>query len=145
MDNFVSKEIAILLKANGFNELCRYAYKEDKLLPYQHYSHTHKNKEDYQKNSNFDNAKVPTYSAPTISVVIQWLYDAKKIWIEVYPFGDDNDYPKWSYLIIDLTNNKSIIDNAFNTLEVSYEDLIANSYLTPINAYMAGIKHILNE
>ena len=129
MEDFVTFEISKKLKEKGFNEPCTAYY------------HIHENIEDsinsfeYAYDYDFYN-EYNTYrcGAPTISQVVSWLLDKKKIFLTV-------DFePKGFFFIV----NSNI---TFNYEDV-YEFDIFDSKCTfskPQDAYKEGIKYIIDK
>lgn len=86
-----------------------------------------------------------SYPAPTISEVVMWLYENHGIWIVIDTLGNKNDYPKFDYKTISLSDLDSDTKWLMKKLGISYEELIANSYNTPTEAYEAALEYVLTN
>ena len=123
MNTTVNFELAKLLKEKGFNEPCRFVHDNWNNIEdwYDIYGEYHRNSE--------KNASV-YYSAPTISDVLDWLYEKHYIWIEV-----SREYANGKYIyeyFIDINNQ----EYGFNTPQEAYESAIKKS--------LEGIKYYDN-
>lgn len=77
MNNFVSFEVAKLLKEKGFDSVMKY-----------HYPDLNKNQEKYCLPTNWNkfvdmDGNSNYYSAPTIAEVLMWMYEKHGIWINI--------------------------------------------------------------
>lgn len=119
-EEYVSLNIAKLLKAKGFKEDCRCYYLDG-------YKFTHYHGEVIPKDKE-------TYPAPTQQVAMRWLREIHNITIIVKPFwaeGDMRNKTRWTYEIISLINN----NNRYATVgKDTYEE-----------ACEAGIKYCLEN
>lgn len=125
-------EIAKLLKEKGFDEhtICGYngAYEPYHLSLIEF--------ADSQRNSELINL---VYSAPTISDVVDWVYEKHGIWISVAP-RFYNDGSLWFvYESLDISKNdiESLNNNLFQG--------IFEMYKSPSEAYLVGIEYTLNN
>lgn len=116
MNTPVSFEIAKLLAEKGFDERCRFVHDT--------WNNIHDWVEDGEgehRNSH-KNASI-YYSAPTIADVVMWLYEKHNIWIGV------NRNPNFYYVVYSKTEVKDI----------------KNNFNSPIEAYEAAIKYVLEN
>ncbi len=74
-----------------------------------------------------------TYSAPTISEVVMWLYEKHGIWIGVQPTSVVGKFQFRTYY-----NNKSVMNQHWN-------DSMSKEFSSPIEAYEAAIEYTLNN
>ena len=120
-ENYVSFEIAKLLKEKGFNEPCLMCYTSDgKLGNYGHYR-------------SYKNSDVFSLTAPTIQMAMKWLREVHNIDIIAPPQYDNI---KWTYSAvifklsipcteIRLNDNKDKKEEAFETaIKYCLENLI---------------------
>lgn len=91
-EDYVSFEIAKLLKAKGFDENCMRSYVKDKLVISQGF------KNSYYEKMYSDGCYRPI-SAPTLQMVMKWLREEKDVQIEISIVGTDTwESPtKWMY------------------------------------------------
>ena len=133
MEDIVTFEIAKKLKEKGFREECL-AYYNDDSIEYNHESKIF-NCELFISHNSYDNIWHRDYiDAPTISQVLKWLLDKKKIFLTV-----DIESRGFFYIV-----NYDILTN----LEEEHEFQIFTPngcYRTPQEAYESGIEHILDN
>lgn len=123
---FLSFEIAKKLKEKGFP---------------QHWSNLHYILENEYEDDFFEvGAKyqveviydyIPTIAAPTISQVLKWLREEKKLFIEVYMY---NNHYLWEIY------NTEIVDVDMTQKSEKYSE---EEYLTYEDAALAGIEYVL--
>ena len=117
MEDFVSFEIAKKLKEKGFNVSCIYAYCKQggwnkytqKHEPITYILRTDGNPfgtyyigKNWNKEYKINKNKIQC-SAPTISQVLKWLREEKKIHISLCRYKDDNiSFAGWFYLIVEM-------------------------------------------
>lgn len=122
MEDFVPFEIAKKLKEKGFT--CKYPfamYNEDgKFYP------LYSSDKYYYEISDFDSRD---FIAPTISQVLKWLREEKKLHIVIIIWGRT-----WGYNIIELPSGRSLHWTAYQEDIKSYED-----------AAIAGIEYVLDN
>lgn len=128
----VTFEIAKLLKEKGFNDGADYWYSVEGSL--------------YHVNE-FNNCSgyIPDHScdAPTISDVIDWIYEKHGIWILVDWMTRTKPYHSGFYSHLRGTSKRLNSDNLIvinNTEDLGYE-----IFHTPQEAYLAGIEYTLNN
>lgn len=117
MEYFVPFEIAKKLKEKGFQEKCYHYYK----------NHVVMSQTSIPLNNN---AEAVHYSAPTISQVLKWLREEKKIHIAI----DYSNVSKWRYIIIHLGDNFIKEPNVWEKGFDSYKQ-----------AVLAGIEYVLDN
>lgn len=128
-EDYVSFEVAKLLKEKGFNEPCFYYYKDGNLM----FSPFLKGRNSYQTD---------TYSAPTLQMAMRWLREVHHLYIDV---GFGNDY-KGEFLYMG-----DIYDLTKDAIHAKYEPIIeADDYLsynpkTHEEACEAAIKYCLEN
>ena len=152
MENFVSFELAKLLKEKGFDipvlsyyfgdRFClnysvinQYSqeYIEDKgeclIIPY-----TSGEGNLYLETINFNSWGITNYSAPTIAEVVMWLYEKHKIWIRVtpIPYSDNLTHWRWEH----MSTNYSSRNSGWKEQQ---------DYMSPTEAYETAIKYILKK
>lgn len=125
-EDFVSFEIAKKLKEKGFNEGC-YKYYENKELKW--------------SNSPWLETQYNSYmphiiAAPTISQVLKWLREEKKIHIEIFLYDG-----KYSYLVKSIT--QICEDDLFH--KCLNEDTVDEEYQFYEKAALAGIEYVLDN
>ena len=84
------------------------------------------------------------YSAPTIAVVLMWLYDTHQIWIYTFPvepFDDGGEYPKVVWISKVLSMNQIMFEKYID----ADNGLAVNHHASPQQALIAGITHVLNN
>jgi len=117
----ITFKIAKLLKEKGFDQTCQQRYIKcslDKEIIFQ------EDCSEYNWNYNYDDSSNTYYSAPTISDIVDWIYEKHGIWIEV-----SRDYADGKYIyqyFIDIHNQEF----GFNT---------------PQEAYLSAIEYTLNN
>ena len=117
----VSFEIAKKLKEKGFRERTLSMYLESVKLPHTPLIYYLK---DWNKEDN-------CYSAPTISQVLKWLREEKKIFIDIRTSIDLNGKEHFSYYII---YNKVSIREGYTDFDWKFEQ-----------AALAGIEYVLDN
>ena len=134
MEDFVPFEIAKKLKEKGFRELCLAYYTNDDIL---YYNYTHKTgaryKDCYLSHNllHKDSVSGKFVDAPTISQVLKWLREEKKIHVQivlhkgVYKFFWAIDY---------IDRKKSEMDDISYSIYDSHEQ-----------AALAGIEYVLDN
>ena len=65
--------------------------------------------------------------------------------IQIEVVGDDYDYPKFIYRIVDLSNPQSNINTELEMLELTYEEIINNSYNSYEEALENGIDNFFKN
>ena len=105
-EDYVSFEVAKLLKEKGFDEYCSKSYfKMDKTL----------------KESGFSEwEKVNEIKAPTQSLAIKWLREVHNIFIEIGTSIDLNGNYHFSYTILD--NECKYIRRGYSDFDWNYEE-----------------------
>ena len=92
-EDYVSFEIAKLLKEKGFQAKCTACYRSDLNNAFELIS----GRINYC-NPRFSKCKsIPPYNAPTLQMAMKWLREEKKIGIEVNTNFDIDDGNKWYY------------------------------------------------
>lgn len=135
MTDHISFELAKLLKEKNFPQLNQgFYYTKDKNHCLVGWGFNDRTDDSFAQ-----------YSAPTIAEVVMWIYEKHGIWIIVETLGDKNDYPKFNYKVISLTDLNSDAKWLLNRFNISYEELIDKSYNNPIEAYEAAIKYCLTK
>ena len=120
MEDFVNYEIANKLKNLGFEESTYHYYNIDDIR----YC-----RDDYPSDHNGDPLREFEISAPTISQVLKWLREEKRLHIAIDIWGRT-----WGYDIIELTSGNSLHWTAYREDIKSYED-----------AALDGIEYILDN
>lgn len=131
MEHFVTFKIAKKLKEKGFRELCLVYYTNDDTL---YYNYSHKAgacyKDCYLSHNLMpkDSVSGKFVDAPTISQVLKWLRDEKKIAIniEFIPYT-------WQYKIIDMSFDRRF-ESCGRVIFSNYEE-----------AAIAGIEYVLDN
>lgn len=131
MEDFVTFKIAKKLKEKGFRELCLVYYTNDDTL---YYNYSHKAGACYTDcylSHNLmpkDSVSGKFVDAPTISQVLKWLRDDKKIAIniEFIPYT-------WQYKIIDMSFDRRF-ESCGRAIFSDYEE-----------AAIAGIEYVLDN
>lgn len=92
--NIVSYEIAKLLKENGFNEDVYFRIYPDESIATSGYL------------CDYNSQNTNAYSAPTLSEVVDWIYDNFDVFIEIdymrIPYSFDK---KFKYFVVDLNDD----------------------------------------
>ena len=129
MENFVTFEIAKKLKEKGFKEECLCHYVGEDL--YYNIESLITNNQLWFSHNKFDNIwHRDNHDAPTISQVLKWLREKKKLHIST---GFSN-VTKWRYIIIHLYENYIKEPNIWEKNFDSYEA-----------AVIAGIEYCLDN
>lgn len=111
MKDFVTYELAVKLKEKGFREKCVWHYYDD-------------TKDKYQSSSpQCYNYGGNTSDAPTISQVLKWLRDEKKLYIMIL---------NWDFIIVDL-----------NTVDIIFESRA--KYSSYEESAIFGIEYVLDK
>ena len=113
-EDYVSFEVAKLLKEKGFDEPCLMCYTYDEKLG------------NYGQYNSYKNSEVFSLTAPTLQMAMKWLI---KIYsLEIYPY---HDFPKvgdkWWFEIIKYPNysvSEYESETAYNTYEEACEAAI---------------------
>ena len=134
MEDFVSFDLAKKLKEKGFDEKCYTFYEYD-------------SKEFYREESiPCCNSRSDDYAAPTISQVLKWLREEKKIHIEPCILADcDTDadgkiityYTYWSFSITSIESGDMIY--------FEYEHVNDRKFDSFEYAALAGLKYALDN
>ena len=130
--DFVSFEIAKKLKEKGFKEICLAYYTNDNTL---YYNFSHKAGAcciDCLLSHNLmpkDSVSGKFVDAPTISQVLKWLREEKKIHISIDIWGRT-----WGYDILNLPSGSSLHWTAYEENINNYEQ-----------AALAGIEYVLEN
>ena len=133
-EEFVSFDLAKKLKEKGFKNNCIGYYDYAGEFHY-NYESDIANKEIYFCHNKYDNIwHRDLVDAPTISQVLKWLRDDKKIhiMIDIWKVDVDDIIYKWGYDIVDLTT----------TRVVGCDTQCANTYE---QAAIAGIEYCLDN
>lgn len=120
MEDFVNYEIANKLKNLGFEESTYHYYNIDDIR----YC-----RDDYPSDHNGDPLREFEISAPTISQVLKWLREEKRLHIAIDIWGRT-----WGYDIIELISGNSLYWTAYRKNIKSYED-----------AALDGIEYIIDN
>ena len=113
-DDYVSFEVAKLLKEKGFNEYCLKNYwSSDKEL------HDWKWELSYNRNSD-GNCNTKDCAAPTLQMAMKWLREVHRIDI-IIEISDPSVKDRKYYCMIWDGNNNSYILDLFNTYEEAVE------------------------
>ena len=120
MEDFVNYEIANKLKNLGFEESTYHYYNIDDIR----YC-----RDDYPSDHNGDPLREFEISAPTISQVLKWLREEKRLHIAIDIWGRT-----WGYDIIELISGNSLYWTAYREDIKSYED-----------AALDGIEYIIDN
>ena len=119
-EDFVPYELAVKLKEKGFREKCLYRYRNySKTLHPNQVETEFARKIEYSEffkcyNSYIDN----DVDAPTISQVLKWLREEKKIFIDIRTSIDLNGKEHFSYYII---HNKVSIREGYTDFDWKFE------------------------
>lgn len=136
-EDFAPFELAVKLKEKGFREKCLYRYRNySKTLQPNRIQTKFAREIDYSEffkcyNLYEDN----DIDAPTISQVLKWLREEKKIYVEIFLYDG-----KYSYLVKDITR---ICDDLFH--KCLNEDTDDEEYATYEQAALAGIEYVLDN
>lgn len=104
-EDYVSFEIAKLLKEKGFDIPCHYEYHANSHVLGLHRKAKNFNGKEYQ------NLRTKWYSAPSQSLVMKWLREVYKINIEIFVYSKDYDGNLTYSADILLNGNRMILDN----------------------------------
>ena len=86
-EDYVSREVAKLLKEKGFNEFGHYEYHDTLSKP-----HFHKKSHNFNGDE-YANCGTKWYSAPTHQMAMKWLREKYNIYINIQPdFPSDKGY-----------------------------------------------------
>lgn len=150
MEDFVTFELAKILKEKGFREKCLLYYESTGGF-YSNSIDTYDrpNQEldysDFLKCFNEGNS-IGLIDAPTISQVLKWLREEKKIHIEPCILADAdtdadgkviNEFTYWSFSIMSIANGDMIY--------FEYEHIDDKRFDTYEQAALAGIKYVLDN
>ena len=122
MENFVPYELAVKLEEKGFDEVC-YNYYE----PLRHFLNPLK-----VPWTNKDCKSYGAIAAPTISQVLKWLREEKKLHV-VFPFYEDKGF----YYYVQRIGNAARIVSSFDDSDTCFD--------TAELAALAGIKYCLDN
>ena len=131
-EDYVSFEVAKLLRNKGFDIKCRYYYIQTKEMfeidTKYHTALTTQELSDLQ----IIGEKEDRYAAPTQAMVMKWLREVHKLYIEITPSSKTNEFIVDSYRI-------DIVTRFFDTIYVS------SGYNTYEEACEAAIKYCLEN
>ena len=131
MEDFVPYELAVKLKKKGFEDNCIGYYDYAGEFHY-NYESAISNKEIYFCHSKYDNIwHRDLVDAPTISQVLKWLREEKKIFIDIRTSIDLNGKEHFSYYII---HNKVSIREGYTDFDWKFEQ-----------AALAGIEYVIDN
>jgi len=126
----VTFEQAKWLKESGFDEFCNASYRPGDNV--------------FQKIPS-QNSLFSAIAAPEQWQVVEWLRVNHGIWVTSNPLGDEKDWVRWDYKILDLKNPNCSIDYEVSQLTKGYEELIKNSFNSPQQAYSAAFDYIKDK
>ena len=129
--DFVSFEIAKKLKEKGFRENC-FAYYNNEHIEYNYEFPLFVNEMWFSHNSYDSIWHRDNYDAPTISQVLKWLREEKKIHI-VCPFYKDKGF----YYYVQRIGNAARIVSSFGDSDDCFD--------THEQAALAGIEYVLDN
>lgn len=98
-EDYVSREVAKLLKEKGFNEFGHYEYHDTLSKP-----HFHKKSHNFNGDE-YANCGTKWYSAPTHQMAMKWLREVHGIFIAI-----NNDDLDFNWQCYDLINRGSTLD-----------------------------------
>jgi len=100
-EDFVSREIAELLKEKGFHEPVRFEYHHRFTSP-----NFHRHLKDFN-GQEYEGLKTEWYSAPTLQMATKWLREKYNIYISIQPdFPSNKDYKMcWGWSVGILHGN----------------------------------------
>lgn len=129
MEDFVTFGIAKKLKEKGFKEECLYHYIEDDLVD--NIGSPITNNQLWFSHNRFDNIWYrDNYDAPTISQVLKWLREDKKIHINT-----DIRFDGYWFFDVWIIEENNVREAGFDNIDYpSYEE-----------AALAGIKYVLDN
>lgn len=131
-EEYISFEVAKLLKNKGFDSKCRYYYIQTKEMfeidTRYHTALTTQELLDLQ----IIGEKEDRYAAPTQAITMRWLREVHKLYIEITPSSKTNEFIVDSYRI-------DIVTKTFDTIYVS------SGYDTYEQACEAAIKYCLEN
>lgn len=132
MKDFITFEIAKKLKEKGFREECLLSYNDNGGL-FSNCIDTYDRPNQELDYSDFlrcyNDGWINTYDAPTISQVLKWLREEKKLHIVIDIWGRT-----WGYDILELPSGNSLQWIAYREEINSYE-----------SAALAGIEYVLDN
>lgn len=111
-EDYVSFEVAKLLKEKGFDEPCRVFYKDPQAGLYEF-----KNAPKAYKDKLFE----PCFLAPSLYMAMKWLREVHNINIDIVPIWNRN---RWEYQIFIVTPATSQRPYVANTLYLDYEEAV---------------------
>lgn len=125
-EDFVPFELAKKLKEKGFDESCYQKYDDEGYLSFNHigYINCDKSCDDF------------CALAPTISQVLKWLREEKKIYIEIFLYNG-----KYCYFVKSIT--QICKDDLFH--ECLNEDTTEEEYDSYEQAALAGIEYVIDN
>lgn len=85
-EDYVNKEIAILLRDKGFNEPCDFIYDEDN-LKWVYHAFIFLSDGGLATNSKLKDIRGEIVTAPTIQMALKWLREEKEVYITII-YGD---------------------------------------------------------
>ena len=118
-EDYVSFEIAKLLKEKGFDEPCGsyWEYFRSDVTLYQGYVPEYSNS---LTNHNKDKGDSNVFSRPTHQMALKWLREEKNIWCEITWEGGKNS---WCFEAFNLKNEEYISDSIHHKIN-SYEEAV---------------------
>ena len=108
-EDYVSYEVAKLLKEKGFDEYC-----------YKFYDYN--SKEIYKETLHCCNSRSDDYSAPTLQMAMKWLREVHNIFIEIGVSIDLNGDYHFGYTILD--KECKYVRRGYTFFDWSYEDAV---------------------
>lgn len=138
-EDFAPFELAVKLKEKGFRELCLAYYTNDDTL---YYNYSHKSGACYMDcylSHNLmpkDSVSGKFVDAPTISQVLKWLRNEKKIYVSILPFATHSTIDKVAfYYLIE-----------YNSTGETMEGIEQNTYCAEWkDAALGGIEYVLDN
>jgi hypothetical protein len=130
MEDFVSYEIAVKLKEKGFKEQCLAYYSKDSGFYYNASYGSDVENAFKSFNSRPNHICRKRIDAPTISQVLKWLREKKKLHVSIMTFMFRAG---WCYEVVRLGENPNLVAAH------------RNSYSTYEKAAIAGIEYVLDN
>ena len=132
MENFVPYELAVKLKEKGFKDNCIGYYDYAGKFHY-NYKSAISNKEIYFCHRKYDNIwHRDLIDAPTISQVLKWLREEKKLHV-VFPFYEDKGF----YYYVQRIGNAARIVSSFDDSDTCFD--------TAELAALVGIEYVIDN
>lgn len=142
MEDFVTFNLAKKLREKGFKDNCIGYYDYEGEFHY-NYESAISNKEIYFCHNKYDNIwHRDLVDAPTISQVLKWLRNTRKLFISpcvITDYQDDfhRDTTYWSFIVVNIESGDSIYRE--------YERVTEKRYETYEEAALAGIEYALDN